>query len=37
MRSWCETAGTKHSGEDAELTVRDVHTGRRRTVRLRFA
>ena len=37
MRSWCETAGTKRSGEDAELTVRDVRTGRRKTVRLRFA
>jgi S1-C subfamily serine protease len=37
MRSWCETAGTKHSGEDAELTVRDVRTGKRRVVRLRFA
>ena len=37
MRSWCETAGTKHSGEDAELTVRDVRTGKSRIVRLRFA
>jgi S1-C subfamily serine protease len=37
MRSWCETAGTKRSGEEAELTVRDVRTGRRQTVRLRFA
>jgi S1-C subfamily serine protease len=37
MRSWCETAGTKHSGEDAELTVRNVRTGKSRIVRLRFA
>jgi S1-C subfamily serine protease len=37
MRSWCETAGTKRSGEEAELTVRDVRSGRRKTVRLRFA
>jgi len=37
MRSWWETAGTKRSGEEAELTVREVRTGRRKTVRLRVA